>query len=82
MGFFQVQEATVCSPEVQDCDSIFCPASCSQDPEFHCLMVTAAKAASSLHISKQPLFVHQGQQHTSLHWLLDHLCQKDIISGL
>jgi len=52
-----LEEVKVSSPEVQSCDPTYCPASSTQDPELHCLMVKAAKAAPNLHIRNQSLFV-------------------------
>ena len=54
------------------------------DPELHHLIVTAAKAAPSLHILNQSFFVcqYRVQQHTSPCWLLQHLCQEVIINSL
>ena len=62
----------------------YCPASSTRDPELHHLIVTAAKAALSLHISNQSFFVckHKVHKHTLPRWLLHHLHQKVIISAL
>ena len=72
------------SPEVQDCDSTYCPASSTQAPELHHLLVTEAKAAPSLHILNWSFFVCQYkiQQHISPHWLLHHLYQKVFVNAL
>lgn len=52
-----LEEAEVCSPKAQGCNLAFCSLSSFQDPEFHCLMGTAAKAAFSTHISNKPLIL-------------------------
>lgn len=47
------EQAKVCFPKVQACGPVSSLVLSSQDPEFHQFMAPAARAASSLHISKQ-----------------------------
>ena len=57
MDFFKIPEQVkVCSPDVQNCDSTVRSFPFSQDPEFHHLMVTAAKAAPKPLHSSQVVF--------------------------
>lgn len=69
---------------MQGCELAFHPPLCPQDPELHCLMVPAAKAAFDLHILSKPLLgdEYQVQQNTSPHQFLYHLEEEVIINAL
>ncbi|PKU49554.1 rna-directed dna polymerase from mobile element jockey-like [Limosa lapponica baueri] len=56
------EEAKVCSSEVQDCELVFHPPPCPEDPEQNHLMVTAAKIAFDLH--SPSLFMNSGIECT------------------
>lgn len=68
------EEAIVWSPEDHGCDPAFCLAYSCQDPKFHNLITTTAKAAPDFHISNQFFIVckYQGQQSLSPPWLLEN----------
>lgn len=67
-----LEEAKVCSPKVQGCELDIHPFHCPTDLELQHFMVTAAKAATDLHIPNEPCIAgeNKAQQSTSPHWLL------------
>lgn len=72
-----------CSPEIQACDPAFWPAPSSQGLQLHSPMVTAAKAASSPHVSNQFFLVHRirsSKEPVLVHSLIT--CLYSIISLL
>ena len=60
------EEVKVGSLEVQDCNPAYCPVSFTQDPELHCLVVTASKAAPSLRGPNLSFVVHKNKVLSSL----------------
>jgi len=68
-----LEEAQFNTPGVQGCDL-----TALQDTELHSPVVSAPRAAPSLHLSKQSLLVcrYKVQLHTSPLWLLHHPSQE------